>query len=283
MRVVVGVNHDSYHSVLDLIASLAIPSTELALVHVVESPLDDLPRIEFEPVREWVRQLEEDGRRELEEARKYLQGTGFQITTDALHGDTPKVLIEKGKAWGADLIAIGSTRKGHWGSLFYGSVTKAVAAGAEQSVLVAKRSTKSREKLRVVIATDHSDYFNRCFEKFLSWNVQGIRSAVVLSSVSSRRQEHANRLKDALDTLRRNAEESNQTLCRRLQERGIETNSRVSSASPQEAISQAMREEQADLLVLGAQGHGFWERVRLGSVSYYEVIATDHNVLVLRV
>lgn len=283
MRVVVGVNHDSYRSVLDLIASLAIPSTELALVHVVESPLEDLPRIEFDPVREWVRQLEDDGRRALEEARKSLQGTGFQITTEILHGDTPRVLIEKGKECGADVIAIGSTRKGHWGALFYGSVTKAVAAGAERSVLIGKQSIKSKEGLRVVIATDHSDYFNRCFEKFLGWNVQGIRSAVALTSVSARNGKHASHFKNALDALRQSAEEKNEFLCRRLQERGIETHSLVSSASPQDAISQAMREERADLLILGAQGHGFWDRVRLGSVSYYEVIATDHNVLVLRV
>lgn len=283
MRVVVGVNHDSYHSALDLIASLAIPSTELALVHVVESPLEDLPRIEFDPVREWLQQLEDDGRRALEEARKSLQGADFQITTEVLHGDTPRVLIEKGKAWGADLIAIGSTRKGHWGALFYGSVTKAVAAGAEQSVLVAKRSPVSEGGLRVVVATDHSEYFNRCYERFLAWNVQGIRSATVLTSVSPRKQQDAHRFKEAFDALRKDATEKSEALCSQLRQRGIESKRVVSSAPPQEAISEAMREEQADLLILGAQGHGFWDRVRLGSVSYYEVIATDHNVLVLRV
>lgn len=282
MKVIVGVNFDTYRGVLDLLASLVLPSAEVTLIHVVESPLEDLPAIEFDPVREWIRQLEEDGRRELEQARQYLQKTSYQVSTSVLHGDTPRVLIEKAKESGADLIAIGSTRKGHWGALFYGSVTKAVAAGAEQSILVAKRSPASEQGLHVVIATDHSDYFNRSFEKFLAWKVQGIRSATVLTSVSPRKQQDAHRFKEAFDALRKDAAERSDALCSQLRQQGIESKSVVSAAPPQDAISQAMREEKADLVILGAQGHGFWERVRLGSVSYYEVIATDHNVLVLR-
>ena len=43
-----------------------------------------------------------------------------------------------------------------------------------------------------------------------------------------------------------------------------------------------MAEEQADLLILGSHGHGALERLALGSVSFHQVVATPHNVLVVR-
>lgn len=38
-----------------------------------------------------------------------------------------------------------------------------------------------------------------------------------------------------------------------------------------------------ELLILGAQGHGFWERLTVGSVSFHQAIAESHSVLMLRV
>jgi nucleotide-binding universal stress UspA family protein len=282
MRVIVGIDHETYPVALDLLRELRFGEADLQLIHVIESPLEDLPSVPLEPVHEWLDNLEAEGRKELSEAARRLEGTAYRVETVLLHGDTPKVLIERARAWEADLIAIGSSQKGHWGALFYGSVTKAVAAGADRSVLVAKQSPQGPDGLRVVIATDHSDYFQRCFEKFLSWEISSIRFATVLTSLSRRDFSKEARLEAALNQLRGEVASRNESLCETLRARGIEATSVVSERPPQEAIAVAMQESGADLLILGAQGHGFWDRVRLGSVSYYEVIATDHNVLVVR-
>lgn len=282
MRVVVGINHETYAAALDLLVSLRLASTELVLVHVIESPFQDMPSIPFSPVREWFNaQEEEEGKRELEAAARRLEGSPYQVHSAVLRGDTPKVLIEQAKLASADLIAIGSSKKGHWGALFYGSVTKAVVAGAEQSVLVAKRGVRSEKGIHAVIATDHSDYFNKSVETLLRWNLSGIRSATVLTSIGQEGR-HKVDLAQAFARLRSEVEKRNQDLCGRLQANGIESASIVADTSPQQAIDEAVKASRADLVILGAQGHGFWERVRLGSVSYYEVMDTDHNVLILR-
>jgi nucleotide-binding universal stress UspA family protein len=49
-----------------------------------------------------------------------------------------------------------------------------------------------------------------------------------------------------------------------------------------EAIVHSMEQNQAYLLVLGAQGHSFVERMTMGSVSMHEVIYGRHPVLVIR-
>ncbi len=283
MRILVGIDHETYPAALDLLVALRFASAELKLVHVVESPFQDLTKVPFEPVREWLDAQEQEARRELEEAKRRLGESSYSIESLILHGDTPRALIEHGREWGAELVAIGSSKKGHWGALFYGSVTKAIAAGAEQSVLVAKHSPQTQDGLRAVIATDHSDYCNRCLERFLSWEVEGIRSATVLTSLSSDGIPNKAFLEKSLEEIRAQVQEGNDRLCERLRDKGIEASSALSSEPPQDAIASAMKTTNADLLILGAQGHGFWDRVRLGSVSYYEVIATDHNVLVLRV
>ncbi len=283
MRVIVGIDQETYPPALDLLVALRFAAAELQLVHVIESPLQDLPKVPLDPVRDWLDNLQEQARRELEAARRRLEGSSYQIETTILHGDTPKALIERGREWGADLVAIGSSKKGHWGALFYGSVTKAIAAGAEQSVLVAKQPPRREEGLHVVVATDHSDYFSRCFERFLGWEVGGIRSATVLTSLSREGVPKGALSDKTFDALQEEVREQNEKLCARLREKGVEASSLLSSSPPQDAIATTMKETNADLLILGAQGHGFWDRVRLGSVSYYEVIATDHNVLVLRV
>jgi hypothetical protein len=36
------------------------------------------------------------------------------------------------------------------------------------------------------------------------------------------------------------------------------------------------------LLILGAQGYGFWERLMVGSISFHQAIAEPHPVLILR-
>jgi hypothetical protein len=43
-----------------------------------------------------------------------------------------------------------------------------------------------------------------------------------------------------------------------------------------------MLDTKSDLLVLGAQGHGFLARLRMGSKSFHQVVSERYSVLVLR-
>jgi nucleotide-binding universal stress UspA family protein len=54
------------------------------------------------------------------------------------------------------------------------------------------------------------------------------------------------------------------------------------NASVNDAIKQTMQEFNAQLLIVGAHGHGFFERMMLGSIALHQVVAEPHSVLVLR-
>jgi nucleotide-binding universal stress UspA family protein len=57
---------------------------------------------------------------------------------------------------------------------------------------------------------------------------------------------------------------------------------RVERGDANAAIRTVMRQENADLLILGAQGHGFLDRLQHGSVSFHQVVAESYSVLLLR-
>lgn len=286
MRILVGIDHHDYTYAIDLLKALRFAEAQVLLLHVIESPVASLPwdgSDPAHPLRSLFEELTRQGQEELESALSALGHTGYEVETALVYGDASKCLIETADQWGAGLIAVGSSKRGEWGALFYGSVTKALTADAKQSILVAKAKPQSQNGLTAVFATDHSPYCDRCMDEFLRWDVRGIRRAVMLSSLerrSSRPHEVVDSVtKSMLEELRT----KNHVLCERLQSKDVECESVVLTEKPTAAIAEVMDREKADLLVLGARGHGFWERLRLGSVSHYEVIATVHNTLVIRV
>jgi nucleotide-binding universal stress UspA family protein len=77
-------------------------------------------------------------------------------------------------------------------------------------------------------------------------------------------------------------EVQNQKVIAKLQPLGCDFASVVSSETPEVAISKAMQDSQSELLILGSQGHGFFDRLTSGSLSYDEVMNGASSVLVLR-
>jgi len=64
---------------------------------------------------------------------------------------------------------------------------------------------------------------------------------------------------------------------------GTTFSSHVVAAPVQSTIDRRMMETDADLLILGAKGHGVVERILLGSVSFhYAIVNLPYSVLVLR-
>lgn len=286
MRILVGIDHhDSAHAI-DLLKGLRFGGAQLLLLHVIESPVAAMPwsvSCPDDPLRALFEEWERQGREELQNASSALEQTGYGVETDLAYGDAARSLLETAEKWGANLIATGSSRQGEWGSLFYGSVTKALTADAKQSILVAKSKPQSQNGLTAVLATDHSPYCERCMDEFLRWDVQGIRRAVVLSSLELRSGRAHQALEGATKSALKELQVKNDALCERLRGRGVSCESVAVIEKPTAAIDRVMSAQNADLLVLGARGHGFWERLRLGSVSHYEVIATAHSTLVIRV
>lgn len=281
IRIVAGIDFAHYPFALAFLERLRFASADVRLMHVVESLLPDkgFPDLKpTHPLSVLLAEHERQGNEELVKATDMLQGTAYLVGTELRKGDPARCLIEYADSLHSDLIAVGSAQKGTWASLFFGSVTKALTAAAEQSILIAKSHPRSKDGLTAVLAVDHSVYCNACLDRFIEWKAQGVHRITIVTA-----KEAASNLGPELAHIDASFEAQNAEICSRLGAVGIECDHRLVPGHPNEAIEVAMKETEADLLIMGARGHGFWDRFRLGSVSHYQVVATAHNVLVVRV
>ena len=70
--------------------------------------------------------------------RTHFDQGELRITTEILRGAPDQQIVEKAKAWGADLIVVGSHGRGFWGRLL-GSVSDGVVHHAPCSVMVVRK------------------------------------------------------------------------------------------------------------------------------------------------
>jgi nucleotide-binding universal stress UspA family protein len=186
-----------------------------------------------------------------------------------------------------DLVALVAGDKSRLDRLFAGSVSRALVSSAPQSVLVAKGEVKTSGRLDVVVATDHSPACNRAIDRFLSWAPGGLGTVTVMSAFSDELVEALAVAAptadvDWADVVRSEIDRKNAALLERFRPFATTLRSSVRAEKPSVAIGLEMRERSAELLILGAQGHGFFERAALGSVSFREVSEAATSTLVLR-
>jgi nucleotide-binding universal stress UspA family protein len=188
----------------------------------------------------------------------------------------------------ARLIAVGGTHKGALRAILTGSVARALVIAAHQSVLVARGEPDADGPIRAVFATDHSAYADRCLQQLLTLAPRGISHLTVLTCfprdfVQPIRPRFPEFVLDPCEWIESNLRERNEQVKAELAPLGCEIETRVFPGTAAIGIPRVMKETGAALLILGAQGHGFVDRVKLGSTSYQQVMAESYPVLVLRV
>jgi len=212
------------------------------------------------------RELQECGEKTLAEAHSTL---GIRCEEIVRPGSPVSVLMAEADERGADLIAVGSEQKGKWGSLFFGSVGKGLLMGADHSILFGKGEVAQEGPVTAVFATDHSEYAQRAVDWLLSHLPAGLGQLIILTAVSEGDD-------------RGQFEKANHDLAIRFSQQGIAARGEVIEGHPSQAIKDAMAAHKADLLIVGAQGHGFLERLRIGSLSFEVVVNSPYSVLVVR-
>jgi len=76
--------------------------------------------------------------------RKCMPDHDLDISAMVMRGSPEKELVDEARAWGADLIVVGSHGRGFWGRLTLGSVTDAIVHHAPCSVLVVRCGSAAR-------------------------------------------------------------------------------------------------------------------------------------------
>ena len=293
MKVLVGVDSAGrYRPALDMVLGLGFPNLEVHLVNCVTSAMVDgsFPDASMTgALAEVYRELEAAGRDDLEAAEQCVKEGGAKSVSKQTFGNITHRLLDYADENGCDLIAVASETKDYLGSLFFGSVAKGLVMGAKQSVLVVKSQEVSGGPVKAVLATDHSEYANNCMDLLMKMAPSGLGEIKVVSAFGAAKSmapKYQAIMKDASEQERAmvkvNVGKRNQELATKLGALCEKVSEEVVEGRPGPVIDAAMSDTGADLLIMGAQGHGFLDRITMGSVSFHQVVSTKHNVLVLR-
>ena len=292
MKAIVGVDaNEAYKPALCLLGRLGFPNVAVTLLNVVSPVMPYLPpeSSDAELQADYLKVVENAGLNALDSAVDEACSRDLHARTKLVFGSPADGIMEEVAAQHADVVAVAATHHGTWSSSFLGSVCRALAIGCPASLLVAKGDSPRVRPFRVVFATDHSAFSQRCLEKFLAMNPKGIDEIHVVSafSLSDQQAEVLARNLPALGGdvdrwLEEQIETKNEEVCARFRAAGFQTTARATNASPNDAIRQAMQETKSAMLIVGSHGKGFLARTFIGSVSLHQVVAEPYPVLVIR-
>jgi nucleotide-binding universal stress UspA family protein len=294
MRIVLGVDgrHGDTNSV-HLVKRLDFGGeAEIDIVHVVESlPFTWWGAGEMsspDVIQQLIEDQEKAGIRITREVADVLREDVKQTRCIVRHGAASDQLMAQADDANADLIAVGGAMHTPLGALLTGSVGRGLVVGAHQSLLIAKGDVAPEGPVRAVLATDHSAYADKCLTRLLDFAPQSIEHLTVLTAypqafIQSVRPFLPEFVQDPGAWVQESLDKRNKEVAARLASLGCTIETRIADQHPNEAIAQVMKETNADLLILGAQGHNWIERLTLGSVSFHQVVAEPYSVLVLRV
>lgn len=284
MKVVVGADlSGAFTPALQLLKGLEFPDVQVHFVNAVEPILPDGSYPELaaaHPIAMIYDDLQKAGHALLDRAVGDWPGASSQVEM----GNAATALLDTADAHNADLLAVGSREKSLIESFFAGSVTKLLATASKRPVLVGKHAPHFADSLTVVIADDLSEYSTKAIDTFIGWHPKGVKKAVILTAdVNDQVFEGIHPEGDSdPGKVRWTIQQRHEHLVSELSAMGIQVETVISEDAVKPAIHKAMAESNADLLVMGAHGHGFIERLVLGSIALHEVVREPHNVLLMR-
>jgi nucleotide-binding universal stress UspA family protein len=189
----------------------------------------------------------------------------------------------------ADMIALCATHHGTWTSSYLGSATCALAINSPVTLLVAKGAVKRSGGFTAVLANDHSNISQRWIDHFISFAPQGITNLHVVSAYEVDDEAAAAAHKnlamlggDVERWLNETITERTKVTADKLTEAGFNTTFSVKEGPATDAIRQAMQEQQADILIIGAHGNTQVPGAKIGSVALHQVVAETYPLLIIR-
>ncbi|MGC4043361.1 MAG: universal stress protein [Armatimonas sp.] len=209
-----------------------------------------------------------------------------------LRGSPIAELLHHANETGVDLIAINGQEGNPRLAPLIGSIARGLVLTARQSLLIARPQTGAAERpLRVVLATDHSEYADQCWGQLMRFWPRGISHLTLLTAYPEDRLKAMEPLLPAMGLSPTRAIHDqllarNEALATRLSNcfhpACTQIDSVLSILPVHEAIAAQLKASEADLLILGAKGHGLLECLTLGSVALREALTASTSVLIVR-
>ncbi|MGV3618515.1 MAG: universal stress protein [Fimbriimonas sp.] len=292
MRTVIGVDsEDFYREAIHLLGRLDFVGNWPILASVTPSIVSPaMVGVLLPPCPEAVRIDHAASERLMAEAERACDDASLSRHREhhRLTGNVADEILRLAEEKRAELIAVGSRRKGPIGSAFLGSIGRALAIGGDRSFLVARGGMSAHGSVRAVFATDHSPYADRCLDWLLQLDPVGLTDIRIVFATDLSRQALRAALSVAddedlsIDELRAKVSAKGDALVQRVLESGRQAEYHVVDEYASDALRSSMYAKKADVLIVGAQGHGVLERLVIGSLSLHMVVAEPFSVLVLR-
>jgi len=185
-------------------------------------------------------------------------------------GDAAQTIIEYAEEPQCDLIVLGAQGHSDIEAFLLGSVSFKIATYAPCSVLVIKQPIDAIE--RILLAVDGSEYSDRA-AAFLADHVDPSGLNLYVLTVVEDTSEPLDVPPETDD-----ADEAS----RKLIERGFTAQASRREGHPAQQIAEVSRDENVQLVVVGARGLTGLRQFFLGSVSHKTVKYCDRAVLVVR-
>ena len=143
--------------------------------------------------------------------------------------------------------------------------------------------------MKILISTDGSEFsraaIEKCFQIIVEPETTAIRIVSVFEVIEPMDISISPEFSQELESsARQKAQEFAAQAAAQVRERfpNIDLTTQVSLGAPDETLVEAAKQWQADLIVIGSHGRGFWGRMLLGSITDSLVHHAPCSVLVVR-
>ena len=222
---------------------------------------------------------------------------GWNVEAVNVAGTAHRELIDTAERWPADLLVIGSHRRGVLGRLFHGSVAQMCVNYSRRSVRIARprpaAAGSAPAPMRLVVAVDDSPMGDVTLRQVASrhwpagsraWVIHVVDSQWVPQAMGADPEQvlSAAQLGTARQELLERGRELVQEAAQVLATTGLQVTPVVTEGRPRYAINELVERESADCVFLGAVGHRLMERLVLGSVASAVAAGAPCSVEVVR-
>lgn len=226
--------------------------------------------------------IERQGHDLLAQAAAKVAAAGVPYVTSLKWGNVPEVILHTAAEEHCDVIVLGARQVTGFKRLMVGSTSNAVAAKAQQPVLVVKRPPPRPAAgphlwRRILVATGGSPWSDVAVDHALAL-AQTSQLEVGLLHVDAARQRQADELliatsggKNVLALAEARAAAA-----------GVAYRARLAYGNVVDAILETAAMWQCDAIVLGSRGLTGWKRLMLGSISNAVAAKADLPVLIVK-
>lgn len=297
LKILVGVDqYETYRSAVALLGRLRFPKVGLVLAHIGEPILDPaffVPEVLFGDVTDIIASQERRAQEMLDRAESTAKQAGIGPDAELVYWPTNMGgPIDPGERLNAladerevEMVVVGSENKGPMHRFLCGSVEADLAAHAHRSFLIGRGEISRTGPVRVVFATDLSPYADRCFQHLLDLAPEGLAEIFIVAANDGRADladSMATKDWGAAGDLGLAMRPQGEALVRRASAKGYMACFELRDGDAKDVLAAAMEGTRADVLVLGARGHGLLHRTFLGSNACREVAQSSYPVWVIR-